>query len=86
MGGVGFAREPQVWMRPGDVAEVVIDKIGTLRNEIASEAVCCARQAATGDLVAVCRIGRLDANRFHPRLFGSQDSGDFHAGYGQKGF
>lgn len=39
MGGVGFARDPQVWMKPGDVAEVIIEGIGTLRNEIAAEEV-----------------------------------------------
>ena len=37
MGGVGFARDPQVFMKPGDVAEVIIEGIGTLRNEIADE-------------------------------------------------
>ncbi|MCJ8157393.1 fumarylacetoacetate hydrolase family protein [Sphingomonas sp. LaA6.9] len=37
-GGVGAARNPQVWMKPGDVIEVVIDKIGTLRNTIVDEA------------------------------------------------
>lgn len=37
MGGVGFARNPQVWMKPGDVAEVIIEKVGTLRNDIVAE-------------------------------------------------
>jgi 2-keto-4-pentenoate hydratase/2-oxohepta-3-ene-1,7-dioic acid hydratase in catechol pathway len=37
MGGVGFARDPQIFMKPGDVAEVIIEGIGTLRNEIADE-------------------------------------------------
>jgi 2-keto-4-pentenoate hydratase/2-oxohepta-3-ene-1,7-dioic acid hydratase in catechol pathway len=37
MGGVGFARNPQVFMKPGDVAEVTIEGIGTLRNEIEDE-------------------------------------------------
>lgn len=37
MGGVGFARDPQIFMKPGDVAEVTIEGIGTLRNEIADE-------------------------------------------------
>ncbi len=35
--GVGFAREPQLWMQPGDVIEVEIDGIGTLRNEVVAE-------------------------------------------------
>lgn len=35
--GVGFGRSPQVWMRPGDVIEVDIDRIGILRNEIVAE-------------------------------------------------
>lgn len=37
MGGVGFARDPQVFMKPGDVAEVIIEKIGTLRNVVEDE-------------------------------------------------
>lgn len=37
MGGVGFARDPQVFMKPGDVAEVMIERIGTLRNTIEDE-------------------------------------------------
>jgi 2-keto-4-pentenoate hydratase/2-oxohepta-3-ene-1,7-dioic acid hydratase in catechol pathway len=37
MGGVGFTRTPPVFMKPGDIAEVTIQGIGTLRNEIADE-------------------------------------------------
>lgn len=33
--GVGFARKPPVFMRPGDVVEVEIEGIGTLRNPVA---------------------------------------------------
>lgn len=33
-GGVGFARNPQVFMQPGDVAEIEIEGIGVLRNPI----------------------------------------------------
>jgi len=36
-GGVGAFREPPVWMKPGDVVEVEISGIGTLRNTIADE-------------------------------------------------
>lgn len=35
--GVGFAREPQVFLKPGDVVEIEIGKIGTLRNETVAE-------------------------------------------------
>ncbi len=36
--GVGFARKPPLWMKPGDVVEVEIDGgIGTLRNPIVAE-------------------------------------------------
>lgn len=35
--GVGSARKPQLWMRPGDTVEIYIEKIGTLRNTIVSE-------------------------------------------------
>ena len=35
--GVGHSRVPQLWMKPGDVVEVTISGIGTLRNSIADE-------------------------------------------------
>lgn len=35
--GVGQARTPPVWMKPGDVVEIEIDKIGVLRNPILAE-------------------------------------------------
>jgi acylpyruvate hydrolase len=35
--GVGQARTPPVWMKPGDVVEVEIEKIGVLRNPIVAE-------------------------------------------------
>jgi 2-keto-4-pentenoate hydratase/2-oxohepta-3-ene-1,7-dioic acid hydratase in catechol pathway len=37
MGGVGFARTPPIFMKPGDIAEVEIEKIGILRNTIEDE-------------------------------------------------
>jgi len=36
-GGVGAARDPQIWLRPGDVVEVDIDRVGVLRNEVVDE-------------------------------------------------
>jgi 2-keto-4-pentenoate hydratase/2-oxohepta-3-ene-1,7-dioic acid hydratase in catechol pathway len=36
-GGVGFKRNPPVFMQPGDIAEVEIEGIGTLRNLVADE-------------------------------------------------
>lgn len=35
--GVGFARKPPLWMKPGDVVEVEIGGIGVLRNPIIAE-------------------------------------------------
>ena len=32
--GVGMARKPPVWLKPGDVVEVEIDGVGTLRNPV----------------------------------------------------
>jgi 2-keto-4-pentenoate hydratase/2-oxohepta-3-ene-1,7-dioic acid hydratase in catechol pathway len=32
--GVGMARKPPVWLRDGDVVEIEIDGIGTLRNPV----------------------------------------------------
>jgi len=37
-GGVGSRRTPPLWMKPGDVVEVEIDRIGLLRNTVADEA------------------------------------------------
>lgn len=35
--GVGASRKPPLWMRPGDVVDVEIEKIGCLSNPIAEE-------------------------------------------------
>ncbi len=35
--GVGIARKPQVLLKPGDVAEVEIEGIGTLKNPVVAE-------------------------------------------------
>src|SRR6185437_1325365 len=35
--GVGMARKPPVWLQPGDVVEVEIDGLGTLRNTVRGE-------------------------------------------------
>jgi len=35
--GVGAARKPPVWMKPGDVVEVAVEGIGTLSNPIVAE-------------------------------------------------
>ena len=36
-GGVGAKRNPPLWMKPGDVVEVEIDRLGVLRNRIVDE-------------------------------------------------
>jgi 2-keto-4-pentenoate hydratase/2-oxohepta-3-ene-1,7-dioic acid hydratase in catechol pathway len=36
-GGVGAYRKPPVWMKPGDVVEVEVSGVGTLRNPVAQE-------------------------------------------------
>jgi len=36
-GGVGARRDPQVWMKPGDVVEIEVDRVGVLRNTIADD-------------------------------------------------
>ena len=35
--GVGHARTPKLYMKPGDICEVEIEKIGTLRNVVQAE-------------------------------------------------
>ena len=37
-GGVGNKRNPQIFMKPGDVCEIVVDAIGTLRNGVRDDA------------------------------------------------
>jgi 2-keto-4-pentenoate hydratase/2-oxohepta-3-ene-1,7-dioic acid hydratase in catechol pathway len=34
---VGAKREPPLWLKPGDIVDVEIDKTGLLRNGIADE-------------------------------------------------
>ncbi len=34
-GGVGFVRNPQVFMKPGDIVEIEVEGIGLLRNSVA---------------------------------------------------
>jgi 2-keto-4-pentenoate hydratase/2-oxohepta-3-ene-1,7-dioic acid hydratase in catechol pathway len=35
--GVGFARKPPLWMKPGDTVEIDISSIGVLRNRVVAE-------------------------------------------------
>jgi 2-keto-4-pentenoate hydratase/2-oxohepta-3-ene-1,7-dioic acid hydratase in catechol pathway len=37
-GGVGSKRQPPLWLKPGDVVEVEIDRVGLLSNPITQEA------------------------------------------------
>ena len=36
--GVAWSRKPPLWLKPGDVLEIEVSKIGTLRNRVISEA------------------------------------------------
>ena len=36
-GGVGSKRTPPVWLKPGDVVEVEVDRVGVLRNPVVQE-------------------------------------------------
>jgi 2-keto-4-pentenoate hydratase/2-oxohepta-3-ene-1,7-dioic acid hydratase in catechol pathway len=36
-GGVGNKRDPQIFMKPGDICEIVVDALGTLRNGVRDE-------------------------------------------------
>jgi 2-keto-4-pentenoate hydratase/2-oxohepta-3-ene-1,7-dioic acid hydratase in catechol pathway len=35
--GVGMARKPPVWLKPGDRVEVEIDRLGTLSNTVVGD-------------------------------------------------
>jgi acylpyruvate hydrolase len=43
--GVGHARKPPRWMRPGEVCDIEIEGIGVLRNPIIDEALAAAQAA-----------------------------------------
>ena len=45
-GGVGSRRTPPLWMKPGDVVEVEIDRIGLLRNKRRGRGIASLRQGA----------------------------------------
>jgi 2-keto-4-pentenoate hydratase/2-oxohepta-3-ene-1,7-dioic acid hydratase in catechol pathway len=36
-GGVGFARQPPVWLQPGDMIEVTVEGLGAIRNRVVAE-------------------------------------------------
>ncbi|MGO8961983.1 MAG: fumarylacetoacetate hydrolase family protein [Streptosporangiaceae bacterium] len=36
-GGVGFARQPPVWLEPGDIIEVNVEGVGAIRNRVVAE-------------------------------------------------
>jgi 2-keto-4-pentenoate hydratase/2-oxohepta-3-ene-1,7-dioic acid hydratase in catechol pathway len=36
-GGVGFARQPPVWLEPGDLIEVSVEGLGTISNRVVAE-------------------------------------------------
>jgi acylpyruvate hydrolase len=36
-GGVGFARQPPVWLQPGDMIEVAIEGVGRIANRVVAE-------------------------------------------------
>ena len=38
-GGVGFARQPPVWLVPGDTIEVTIEGVGRIANRVVAETV-----------------------------------------------
>ena len=37
-GGVGFRRDPQVFLKPGDQVTIEIDGLGAVRNQVVAEA------------------------------------------------
>jgi 2-keto-4-pentenoate hydratase/2-oxohepta-3-ene-1,7-dioic acid hydratase in catechol pathway len=48
-GGVGAARKPQVFMKPGDVCEIEIERVGLLRNPVVQE-VAAGQKAKVGEV------------------------------------
>ena len=50
--GVGYARTPPVWMSPGDVVEIEIEGIGTLKNTITQAPVETAKPVSAAQFQA----------------------------------
>jgi acylpyruvate hydrolase len=50
-GGVGAARKPPVFMKPGDVCEIEIERVGLLRNPVVQE-VIAGQKTKVGEVVA----------------------------------
>ena len=44
--GVGLARKPPLWMKPGDVCEVELEGSGTLRNPVVDHRAASVESAA----------------------------------------
>ncbi len=44
--GIGLARKPPLWMKPGDICEVELEGIGILSNRIADQEPAAARKVA----------------------------------------
>ncbi len=61
-GGVGFARKPPIWLTPGNVIEVTIDQIGSIRNTVVEEPAAPARWPWSPGAAA----GAAAAQRFGP--------------------
>jgi len=36
-GGVGIGRQPALWLAPGDIVEVTVEGVGTIRNRVVAE-------------------------------------------------
>jgi 2-keto-4-pentenoate hydratase/2-oxohepta-3-ene-1,7-dioic acid hydratase in catechol pathway len=36
-GGVGMGHEPPLWLVPGDVVEITVEGVGTIRNKVVAE-------------------------------------------------
>ena len=53
--GVAMARKPQPWLKPGDVCEVEIEKIGVLRNPIVAGGVGAPQPSAVTATVAIAK-------------------------------
>lgn len=47
--GVGMARDPKVWLKPGDRVEITIEKVGTLSNPVITEETRGARSVWNAD-------------------------------------
>ena len=67
--GVGFARKPPVFLKPGDEMEVLIEGIGGLGNPVVSDGIRVTQRCKVAEFFSPVREKNLSGNRTMRKLF-----------------